>query len=130
MKKVLLSLSVLSFVLFSTASHAYSLRSGVYMGLSAGAAYSSSKMDGKKKSENDTVFVSSLALGARLHNVRFAAEATMNTKAEYKDYTYESDSISAQLYYDVPFRSADCAQRPPLPSHADRESGADHILCG
>ena len=94
-------------LLTSISGHAAVGKSGVYVGMSAGGAYarSKTKMRNDSKMENHAAFVASLALGLRFRYVRAALEATMNTKAEYKTYTYENNSASLQFYYDVPFRS-------------------------
>ena len=98
-KKIILAAALI--LGFCSTGHAYSLRSGVYIGMSAGGTYSRSKMNEKVK-DNDTIFVSSLALGVRIRDIRLAAEATLNTKAEYEKFTYENNSVSAHSYYDIP----------------------------
>ncbi len=83
------------------------LRSGMYVGLTAGASIMRSKVD--KKMNHDTSFVSTLALGGRFGSFRTAVEFMMNTKADYKKtdgkISYEANGISLQTYYDIPLRS-------------------------
>lgn len=83
------------------------LRSGMYIGLTAGGSIMRSKI--KKKMQHDTTFVSTLALGGRFGSVRLAGEIMMNTKADYRganeDISYEANGISLQFYHDIPLRS-------------------------
>ena len=83
------------------------LRSGLYVGLTAGGSIMRSKIN--KKMEHDTTFVSTLALGGRFGSVRLAGEIMMNTKADYDKpdgkLSYQANALSIQGYYDVPLRS-------------------------
>ena len=83
------------------------LRSGMYVGLTAGGSMMRSKIN--KKMQHDTTFVSTLALGGRFGSVRLAGEIMLNTKADYdkKDgkLSYEANGAFFQGYYDVPLRS-------------------------
>ena len=98
---------VLISCLMTTLSAEAALRSGLYMGLTAGASMMRSKIN--KRMERDTTFVSTLALGGRFGSVRLAGEIMMNTKADYDKgdgkLSYEANAISFQGYYDVPVRS-------------------------
>ena len=102
---------IFSLVLISGLAIAYpaeaALKSGMYMGITAGGSMMRSKI--KKKMYRDTTFVSTLALGGRFGALRLAGELMMNTKADYDapsgKVSYEANSLSFQGYYDVPLRS-------------------------
>ena len=93
--------------LMSSFSAEAALRSGMYVGITAGGSMMRSKI--KKKMYHDTTFVSTLALGGRFGAVRLAGEFMMNTKADYDKpdgkISYEANALMLEGYYDVPIRS-------------------------
>ncbi len=101
MKKIALVLLVLLAVFPAFA--AKPLRSGMYMSAKTGAMRVNMKRDGKRN--DDVVFPFAMALGLRIRHFRVEAEYSFATKAEYEKYEQETDVVSAQAYYDVPFNS-------------------------
>ena len=106
LRKFFLIVFVLTGLLWNLPASA-ALRSGMYLGLTAGGSIMRSKINSKMK--NDTTFVSTLAFGVRASSVRLAGEIMMNTKADYDKpdgkISYEANALSLQGYYDVPVRS-------------------------
>ena len=105
--KKFLGTALILTLLSSSFPSAAALRSGMYVGLTAGGSLMRSKIN--KKMEHDTTFVSTLAFGVRTSSVRIAAEIMMNTKASYdgnnEKITYEANGLGLQGYYDIPVRS-------------------------
>lgn len=79
------------------------MRSGVYVNSKAGIMYTNIKKDDEKV--HDFVMPFSLALGVRLRYLRLEAEYTFSTKAKKDNYEQQTDTMMAQFYYDVPFKS-------------------------
>ena len=107
MFKKMIAFMFVAGTLFGTVPVEAALRSGPYIGLTAGASVMRSKIN--KKMEHDTSFVSTLALGGRFGSMRLAGEFMMNTKVDYRgnneNIRYEANGFSLQTYYDVPLRS-------------------------
>ena len=101
MKKI--ALFLLLFLITMPAFAAKPLRSGVYVNTKAGLMRTELKKEGEKK--DDIVFPFAFALGLRLRNFRVEAEYTFSTKAKRDKYEQQTDTIFAQLYYDIPFKS-------------------------
>ncbi len=101
MKKGIL-LVILSLFAATTVSAA-PLRSGLYIGAKAGGMRTEWKKN--EKSVEDTTFPFALALGLRLRNFRVEAEYMFSTKAKSGNYEQKTDTVFAQLYYDVPFKA-------------------------
>ena len=102
MRKILFTLFVL--MMTNSVWAAAPLRSGVYVNSKTGVMRTTIKKDGKKV--DDFVLPFSIALGLRLRHMRVEAEYTFTTKAKKESYEQQTDTIMAQLYYDVPFKSA------------------------
>ena len=79
------------------------LRSGVYLNTKAGIMRTEAKRDGVKK--DDLAFPFAIALGLRIRHFRVEAEYTFSTAAKMDGYEQETNVMSAQVYYDVPFKS-------------------------
>lgn len=101
MRKIIVALFVL-FVANSVLA-APPLRSGVYLNTKAGVMRTTIKQDGKKV--DDYVMPFAFSLGLRLRSVRVEAEYMFSTKAKKDNYEQQTDTLMAQLYYDVPFKS-------------------------
>ena len=103
MKKIALVLLV---VLMATPVFAAKpLRSGLYIGAKTGAMRVNMKREGEK--EDDIVFPFALSLGMRIRHFRLEAEYSFGTKAKFENgYEQETEVVSGQLYYDIPFKSA------------------------
>lgn len=101
MKKIILVL--LALLMTTPVFAAKPLRSGLYIGAKTGAMRVNMKRDGEKK--DDVVFPFGLSLGMRIRHFRLEAEYTFSTKAKYELYEQETETIGAQLYYDIPFKS-------------------------
>ena len=102
MRKILFTLFVL--MMTNSVWAAAPLRSGVYVNSKTGVMRTTIKKDGKKV--DDFVLPFSIALGLRLRHMRVEAEYTFTTKAKKESYEQQTDTIMAQLYDDVPFKSA------------------------
>jgi len=101
MRKLILVLCVL--FLSEAALAAAPLRSGVYVGSKTGAMRTEMKKDGKRS--EDFVFPFAVALGLRLRHIRVEAEYTFATTAKKGDYEQKTETMFAQIYYDLPFKS-------------------------
>ena len=102
MKKIALILLIL--LMATPVFAAKPLRSGIYIGAKTGAMRVNMKREGKKR--DDVVFPFALALGLRIRHFRIEAEYSFATKAERDSYEQQTDIVSGQVYYDVPFKSA------------------------
>ena len=102
MRKILLVMAIL--MMWGSAFAAAPMRSGLYVNTKAGLMRTIMKKDNKK--EDDVVLPFAVALGLRLRSVRVEAEYLFSTKAKMGDYEQQTDTMTAQLYYDVPFKSA------------------------
>ena len=102
MKKLILCLlfCVMSCPVFA----AVPLRSGVYINAKAGVMRTEMKRESEKK--DDVVFPFAIALGLRIRYFRIEAEYTFSTTAKRGNYEQETSAMMAQVYYDVPFKSA------------------------
>lgn len=86
--------------------------SGFYMGGFGGATLTKGKIGGgtsvayRQQNFDKRGYNAGLQAGARIVNVRVAAEATINTKVEMGDHQVEGYNYALELYYDLPFRSA------------------------
>lgn len=102
MRKLIFVLAIL--MMTGNALAAAPMRSGLYINTKAGLMRTIIKKDDKK--EDDLVLPFAIALGLRLRSIRVEAEYLFSTKAEMGDYSQQTDTMTAQLYYDVPFKSA------------------------
>lgn len=102
MKKIALVLLIL--LMAAPVFAAKPLRSGVYVSAKTGAMRV--KMERDKKKKDDMVFPFAVALGLRIRYFRLEAEYSFATKAKYDRYEQETDVVSGQLYYDIPFKSS------------------------
>jgi len=101
--KKLLVLALLTCLMVSPGLAAKPLRSGVYLSAKAGVMRVNTKREDVKK--NDAVFPFAIALGLRLRHFRVEAEYMFATAAKMKGYEQETNAFSAQVYYDIPFKS-------------------------
>ena len=101
MRKIILAL----FILMMTHSvwAASPMRSGIYVNTKTGGMLTTIRKEGKKV--DDVVMPFAIALGVRLRNIRVEAEYTFSTKAKKEDYEQQTDTMMAQLYYDIPFKT-------------------------
>lgn len=103
MKKIIYLIAGV-FLITSASVNARPLRSGIYASTKTGAMRVEMKRDGKKS--DDMSFPFSLALGMRIRHFRLEAEYTVSTAVKDDKYEQETETIMAQMYYDVPFKSA------------------------
>ena len=101
MKKIALLLMIL--LTAGTAFAAKPMRSGLYIGTKVGAMRTIMKDAGEKK--DDIVFPFALALGLRIRHFRIEAEYVFSTKAKHDNYEQETEMVSGQLYWDIPFKA-------------------------
>jgi len=101
MRKLILIVALL--MMSGSALAAVPMRSGLYVNTKAGAMRVVVKKDGKKS--DDVVLPFALALGLRLRSVRVEAEYLFSSKAKMGKYEQQTDLMTAQFYYDIPFKS-------------------------
>ena len=101
MRRIIIAVGIL--LMAQTVWAAAPLRSGLYVNTKAGAMRTEIKRDGKKG--DDVVFPFAVALGLRLRNIRVEAEYTFATSAKKDNYEQQTDTMFAQLYYDIPFKA-------------------------
>ena len=101
MKKIVLLLLIL--LSASAAFAAKPFRSGVYVNAKVGAMRVDMKRDGERK--DDVVFPFAFALGLRIRHFRIEAEYNFATTAKRDNYEQQTDYVSGQVYYDIPFKT-------------------------
>lgn len=101
MKK--LALFLLAVLFASSAFATAPLRSGLYVGTKAGVVRANMKKEGENKEA--FAFPFAVALGLRIRHVRLEAEYTFSSVAKKDNYEQQTDTMFAQLYYDIPFKS-------------------------
>ena len=101
MKKIVFLIAILLGAV--SVSAAPPLRSGVYVNAKVGILRETIK---KEEQKDDMSFPGAVALGLRIRHFRLEAEYMFSTETSMEDYRQEISTITAQLYYDVPFKSA------------------------
>ena len=97
MKKVLFLLCA---CFLSTSVLAVPLRSGFYVNAKAGGTRTDMKTPTAR--DDSVPFTMALALGGRIRHFRIEAEYSFGTKAKMKGYQQEMETITCQLYFDIP----------------------------
>ncbi|MBP5344453.1 MAG: porin family protein [Alphaproteobacteria bacterium] len=108
MKKAICLLCVLLFV---TSVQAKPFRSGLYLGLKGGAGVAKIHTpwadDLSKKDKKNAAFAMAAAVGVRIRHFRLELEYMMMNKQKGSgSYEQEIDTLMAQGYFDLPFKSA------------------------
>jgi len=84
-------------------------RSGLYVGLKSGGTLAKIKTpwveSGKKKDDSDGSFNMAASIGVRVRYFRLEAEYMMMNKQKVGSYEQDVDTMMAQLYFDLPFKS-------------------------
>jgi opacity protein-like surface antigen len=106
MKKIILFLLVIA---LAGAAHAKPFRSGLYIGLKGGAGAAKIRTpwaEESKKEKTATAFAMAAAIGVRVHHFRLELEyMMMNKQKGAGSYEQETDTMMAQAYFDLPFKS-------------------------
>ena len=108
MKKIILGLLLLC---MTTPAWAVPFRSGIYLGLKGGGAYTKFSApwteNAKSEDKSDVSLAMAAAVGVRIRHFRLEAEYMMANKQKAAgNYEQTMDTIMAQGYFDLPFKSA------------------------